>query len=151
DVRTTADGELVLMHDAQVDRTTNGTGAVARMTLADVRALDAGGARVPTFDELLDYAKGRINVYVDVKQVSPHDLVDHIVSHGMTDNVVIYSGQISKEVQDLNPRLKIMPEAASVTSAQKLVDSLHPQVLAFDANDFKPEVIDIARKGHALV
>ena len=42
DVRITADGELVLIHDATVDRTTNGTGKVAQMTLAELKALDAG-------------------------------------------------------------------------------------------------------------
>jgi len=152
DVRTTVDGALVLMHDAQVNRTTNGTGDVAKMTVDEIRALDAGnGARVPTFDEVLDYARGRIGVYVDVKQVSATDLVTHIVGHGMTDDVVIYSGGISKAVQDLEPRLKIMPEAGQAESAQRLVDSLHPRVLAFSASDFKPEVIAIAKKAHALI
>jgi glycerophosphoryl diester phosphodiesterase len=152
DVRTTVDGALFLMHDAQVNRTTNGTGDIARMTFDAVRSLDAGGgAKVPTFDEVLDYARGRIGVYVDVKQVSATDLVEHIVGHGMTDHVVIYSGGISKAVQDLDPRLKIMPEAGQVESAQRLVDSLHPKVLAFSAGDFKPEVIAVAKKGNALV
>lgn len=152
DVRTTSDGKLVLMHDAQVDRTTNGKGDVAKMTFDEIRALDAGGgATVPTFDEALDYARGRINIYVDVKQVSAKELVDHIVDHGMADNVVIYSGRISKEIQDLNPHLKIMPEAGQVESTQRLVDLLHPKVLAFDASDFKPEVIAIAKKAHALI
>src|SRR5579859_6241329 len=51
DVRTTSDGKLVLMHDATVDRTTNGHGEVAAMTLEEIRKLDAGGAKVPTFEE----------------------------------------------------------------------------------------------------
>jgi glycerophosphoryl diester phosphodiesterase len=159
DVRTTSDGKLVLMHDRQVDRTTNGTGDVAKMTFEEIRALDAGikydqqfaGTKVPTFDEALDYARGKIKIYVDVKQVSAKDLVDHIVSHGMKDNVVIYSGWISKPIQELNPGLKIMPEAGRADFAQRLVDELHPTVLAFDANDFKPEVIAVAKKGGALV
>lgn len=62
DVALTADGHPVLMHDAKVDRTTNGTGRLASLTLAQVRALDAGswfdpqyaGTRVPTLDEFLD-------------------------------------------------------------------------------------------------
>src|SRR4030081_215156 len=43
DVRTTSDGKLVLMHDGQADRTTNGKGDISKMTFAEVRALDAGG------------------------------------------------------------------------------------------------------------
>src|SRR5580693_4731176 len=42
DVRTTSDGRLVLMHDAKVDRTTNGTGLVRQMTFDQIRDLDAG-------------------------------------------------------------------------------------------------------------
>lgn len=62
DVALTADGHPVLMHDAKVDRTTNGNGRLAELTLAQVRALDAGswfdtsfaGTRVPTLVEFLD-------------------------------------------------------------------------------------------------
>ncbi|HVV46415.1 MAG TPA: glycerophosphodiester phosphodiesterase family protein, partial [Bryobacteraceae bacterium] len=152
DVRTTLDGKLVLMHDAQVNRTTNGKGEVAKMTFDEIRSLDAGGgAKVPTFDEALDYARGKINVYVDAKQISAKDVVEHIVDHGMADHVVIYSGRISKEIQELNPGLRIMPEAGQVDQAQRIVDMLHPKVLAFDAGDFKPEVIAIAKKSNALI
>ncbi len=66
DVALTADGEAVLMHDATVDRTTDGHGRVASLTLAEVRALDAGrwfgpefaGTRVPTLAEFLDVLAG---------------------------------------------------------------------------------------------
>jgi glycerophosphoryl diester phosphodiesterase len=159
DVRTTSDGKLVLMHDGSVNRTTDGQGDVAKMTFDQIRALDAGskmspefrGAKVPTFDEVLDYARGKINIYVDVKQVAADVLVDHIHAHGMTNNVVIYSGWISKAVQDLDPNLKVMPEASNPAFAQTLVDALHPHVLAFDAKDFTPETIAVAKKGHALI
>ncbi|HEX6559037.1 MAG TPA: glycerophosphodiester phosphodiesterase [Longimicrobiales bacterium] len=68
DVRATSDGHCVVIHDATVDRTTNGTGAVAAMTLAEIQSLDAGyrfstdggrsfpwrdqGFRVPTIEEV---------------------------------------------------------------------------------------------------
>ena len=159
DVRTTADGQLVLMHDATVDRTTNGQGEVSKMTFAEIRALDAGikmgaefkGTCVPTFDEALDLARGKIGVYVDVKNVSAKDLVEHINRHGMTDHVVIYSGRISKEIQDIDSRLKLMPEARNATFAQELIDTLHLKVLAFDAGDFKPDVIAVAKKNNVLI
>ena len=62
DVALTADRQPVLMHDATVDRTTNGHGRLSAMTLAEVRALDAGswfdaefaGTQVPTLAEFLD-------------------------------------------------------------------------------------------------
>ena len=62
DVALTADRQPVLMHDATVDRTTDGHGRLAALTLAEVRALDAGswfdpdfaGTQVPTLAEFLD-------------------------------------------------------------------------------------------------
>jgi glycerophosphoryl diester phosphodiesterase len=52
DLRVTADDRLVVLHDATVDRTTNGSGAVAELTLDELRALDAGaGEQVPLWSE----------------------------------------------------------------------------------------------------
>lgn len=61
DVHECADGELVVMHDPKVDRTTNGQGAIAELSLAELRRLDAGswrgaefaGEPVPTLEEVL--------------------------------------------------------------------------------------------------
>lgn len=66
DLRLTRDGHVVVMHDAAVDRTTNGTGEVAELTFAEIRALDAGnGERVPTFDEVL--AAVDVQVQTEIK------------------------------------------------------------------------------------
>ncbi|MEN6644984.1 MAG: glycerophosphodiester phosphodiesterase family protein [Armatimonadia bacterium] len=75
DVHLTADGEVVVMHDATVDRTTNGSGVIAEMTLAQIKALDAGswfGAeftneRVPTLAEVVDLVQDRIRLNVEIK------------------------------------------------------------------------------------
>jgi glycerophosphoryl diester phosphodiesterase len=153
DVRTTSDGKLILSHDGTVDRCTNGKGEVSKMTFDELRALDAGiktgpefaGAKMPSFDEVLDLARGKIGIYVDVKQVVAKELVKHIEEHGMADHVVIYSGRWSKEIQELNPKLKIMPESGSVERAQRIISDLHPKVIAFDRNDFTPEVIKVVK------
>jgi glycerophosphoryl diester phosphodiesterase len=72
DVQMTQDGELVVIHDETVDRTTNGTGRIADLTLAEIRALDAGnGEKIPTFAEVIALAKeGGIALLPEVK--SPH-------------------------------------------------------------------------------
>ncbi|HRI87232.1 MAG TPA: glycerophosphodiester phosphodiesterase family protein [Candidatus Hydrogenedentes bacterium] len=75
DVRLSKDGEVVVMHDETVDRTTNGSGYVRDMTLHELKQLDAGswkgeeftGERVPTLAQCLDYAKFKIGVYVEIK------------------------------------------------------------------------------------
>jgi glycerophosphoryl diester phosphodiesterase len=76
DVRTTADDRVVLMHDATVDRTTNGTGEISQMTLADAQALDAGswkgvdyiGQPVPSLDDVFELmAASRQQAVVEIK------------------------------------------------------------------------------------
>jgi glycerophosphoryl diester phosphodiesterase len=160
DVRTTSDGKLVLSHDATVDRCTDGKGPVSSMTFEQIEALDAGikkgqeyaGTKIPTFDQVLDLARGKIGIYVDIKNVSAQDLVTHIVDHGMADHVVMYCGpSMCKQLQDLNPNLKIMPESGSVERSHMLVETLHPKVIAFGASDFKPEIIAISKEAKAQI
>jgi glycerophosphoryl diester phosphodiesterase len=76
DVRTTNDGALVILHDATLDRTTDGKGPVGEISLANLRKLDAGSwfdakyaaERVPTLAEVLKACKGRIDVLLDLKE-----------------------------------------------------------------------------------
>jgi glycerophosphoryl diester phosphodiesterase len=77
DVQLTADGELVVIHDPQLDRTTTGSGDVRRLTLAEVRAVSASypgrfgdawkGERVPTLAEALTLLKDRARVLIEIK------------------------------------------------------------------------------------
>ncbi|UUS29887.1 MULTISPECIES: glycerophosphodiester phosphodiesterase [Streptomyces] len=69
DLHLSKDGALVVMHDAEVDRTTDGTGPVADLTLAELRGLDAGrGERVPVLDEVLDAVRSPIQA--EIKDVA---------------------------------------------------------------------------------
>ena len=160
DVRTTSDGKFVIMHDNTLDRTTNGTGEVYKHTFDEIRALDAGakfspafaGTKVPTLDEALDLAKGKINVYVDTKYADPQQLIDTIVRHDMQDHVVIYGNPFFLyEVHKIRPTLRVMPEALSPDICKFLDHAMQLQVIAFDANDFKEGVIDVAKDAHAQI
>jgi len=150
DVRTTSDGKLVMMHDATVDSQTNGKGAVKDMTFAQIRALDVHGSKVPTFDEVLDLARGKIGIYVDSKQVSAADMIAAVERYGMQDRIVVYGGyQYLRDVAALRPKIKIMPESVSVAFCRKLIDEFHPRVIAFDARDFTDEIIALAKNAKA--
>lgn len=81
DVHRLADAELAVMHDATVDRCTDGTGALAEMTLAQVNALDGGswfhprfaGAKVPTLREAIQAIPPPIDMNVHLKTVGDED------------------------------------------------------------------------------
>ncbi|MFF2993330.1 glycerophosphodiester phosphodiesterase [Streptomyces sp. NPDC057950] len=65
DLHLSKDGALVVMHDADVDRTTDGSGPISEMTLAELRALDAGcGERVPVFEEVLDAVRAPLQAEI---------------------------------------------------------------------------------------
>jgi len=75
DLHMTKDGEIIMMHDHTVDRTTNGSGLIREKTLAEMKALDAGswkgaqfaGEQVPTFREFLEFLKDYPEVLVNVE------------------------------------------------------------------------------------
>jgi glycerophosphoryl diester phosphodiesterase len=68
DVRATRDGQLVVMHDASVKRTTDGRGKIAKMTLARLRGFRlANGEPVPTLTEALTLLQGRVKIKLDCK------------------------------------------------------------------------------------
>ena len=76
DVRTSSDGILFLLHDATLDRTTDGAGPASRRTMAELKKLDAGawfdaayrGERIPTLSEALELCNGNIDVLLDLKE-----------------------------------------------------------------------------------
>jgi len=78
DVRTTKDGFLVSSHDANINRTSSGTGLIAELTLAELKKLDFGsrfdpkfkGEPMPTLREILELCKGKIHVMLDLKEES---------------------------------------------------------------------------------
>jgi glycerophosphoryl diester phosphodiesterase len=155
DVRTTSDGRLVLMHDGTVNRTTDGKGKVRELTVDQIRALDAGakfdpkftGTKVPTFEEGLNLAHGKIGVYVDCKELLPADLVAALKKSDMLKNVVIYGDPgFLKDVLALEPSLLAMPEAGNAARLEKLVSNLNLRVAAFDKGDFNDDVIAMAKR-----
>jgi len=68
DLHVTCDNHVVVIHDPTLNHTTDMTGRVDRLTLAEVRRADAGkGERVPTLDETLDLTLGKVQLYLEIK------------------------------------------------------------------------------------
>jgi len=101
DVFLTADGHVVALHDRTLDRTTDGTGAVADHTLAQLRSLDAGswfdpgfaGEGVPTLGELLDLTRDAAVLCVEIKAGDGivAAIAEQLDARAMRDQVVIFS------------------------------------------------------------
>jgi glycerophosphoryl diester phosphodiesterase len=124
DVRLTRDGALAIIHDENVDRTTNGTGRVADLSWDEIRALDAGirfgaafsGERVPSLGEVLDWARGRAYLAVEVKEPAPlhpgvlERIAATIVEAGMADQVTMHHCEQPdiSVVHRVDPSIQIM-------------------------------------------
>ena len=91
DVRRTADGRLVVIHDAHLQASTTGEGLVAACTLEQIRNLDAGdGQKVPTLDDALDFLHGRALAVIDLKEVGYEEqVVASVQRRGMDDEVLV--------------------------------------------------------------
>ncbi|SDM44776.1 glycerophosphoryl diester phosphodiesterase [Streptomyces wuyuanensis] len=93
DLHLSKDGALVVMHDADVDRTTDGTGPIAEMTLAELRELDAGqGERIPVFEEVLDAVSAPLQVEIK-DAAAARVLADVMVKRDLVERIEVTSFQ----------------------------------------------------------
>ncbi len=136
DVRTTLDGELVVIHDADVKRTTDGSGLVIDQTLAGIKALDAGGwfregasgYRVPTLAQMLELARGCAGIYIEVKHADPARLLDLVRAQGMIKKCFFWGYDI-----DVMRRLRAMSGDVILMAPRWMYSSLEEAAMAYSA------------------
>ena len=106
DVRKTKDNELVVIHNADVNKTTDGTGSVNELTLDEIKRLvTEKGEKVPTLAEVLDFVGKRVKILIELKEVGTEEQVLGLISQkGLMDNVIIASfhEEALKKVRELN-------------------------------------------------
>src|SRR4051794_10527930 len=148
DLRTTRDGVLVLLHDATVDRTTNGTGAIAEMTWEEAQRLDAaarfrdgahefGGQRIPCLDEFLDRYGGRTTFRLEIKQRGVESAALRAVrAPRLMDTAVFTSFQLDalKSIRPAAPEAQL----AYLSGARTFDQSVIQVVLDAGANEVAP-------------
>lgn len=140
DVRTTGDGHIVVLHDPSLDRTTDRQGLVRAMTFDEIRQADAGnGEKVPTLDEVLDLARHRAQVLVEIKSDFISERVLQIIADTGSDEQVVlqsFNPQTVQRLKLLAPQLPAsllvgqLPTTPSRVRARRLVT----QVLEAGAN-----------------
>jgi glycerophosphoryl diester phosphodiesterase len=126
DVQRSKDGELVVIHDTTVDRTTDGTGQVGDLTFEQLRGLDAGswkgeqfaGEPIPTFDEILDRYRGKIGILIELKAPELYPGIEEQVAKALkernldkprNEKIIIQSFNFEsmKKMDGLLPRVPI--------------------------------------------
>jgi glycerophosphoryl diester phosphodiesterase len=142
DVRYTRDRIPVIMHDGMVDRTTNGSGLLHDLTLDEMRQLDAGawfGAefaneRVPTLEEVLAMARGRICIVWDTKETPDEATVALFKRYGFDRDCLLVTfgglGQVSKQQTTVDTLLRYWPTAPLIGKA-RIIEDLDEQLASY--------------------
>jgi len=98
DVHLSADGHVVVFHDNELSRTTNGRGRVEEKRLEELRLLDAGeGERIPTLAEVLDLVRDKLTINIELKGFSgemkrlPRAVLELVSDFGLEEHVIYSS------------------------------------------------------------
>ena len=148
DVRTTNDGVLMIMHDANLERTTNGKGAFKLYDAAYLKTLSAGkgftsvfeNEKIPTLEEtcqlISDWNTSRQHktyLYIDAKDVEPQPLVAILKKYGLDENAVYYgSDDFLWRLTSVFEGAKLLPALKNKTDIMAKFNKLNPY--AFDAS-----------------
>jgi glycerophosphoryl diester phosphodiesterase len=153
DVRTSADGKLVVIHDATLERTTDGCGKISEHSLAEIKHLDAGGwfregtaeYRVPTLDQMLELTRGRTGLYVEIKQAPPDAILAAVIAHDMLPHCFFWS----KDTDALR-WLRAKSSDVILMAPRWMYDSVAEAAAAYDAQivEFDVEVDDLDEVAH---
>ncbi len=161
DLHKTKDGQLVLMHDNTINRTTDGKGKVSDYTLAELKKfhLRNGMGRVtfhqiPTLEEVLNLSKGKILINIDKGYDYFKDVYALLEKTGTTDQVVIKSGygyaKVKADNGDVLNKVIYMPIVnLNKPDAEKMIDSykaLKPVAIECCFSQVTPDVLRLLKK-----
>jgi glycerophosphoryl diester phosphodiesterase len=165
DLRTTVDSQLVIMHDATVNRMTNGTGLVkdirydslSRFRVKEKTHPEWGEFPIPTFDQVLELCKDKIYIYLDFKNADPAAAFQLIKKYGMEKQVVVYINAEQqfhgwRRVAPAMPLMVSLPAGVKDTaSLQRFLDEVHPDILDGDYDQYTQDMVTTAqRQGYTV-
>jgi glycerophosphoryl diester phosphodiesterase len=165
DLRTTVDSQLVIMHDASVNRMTSDTGQIKNMTWETLRQLKVkdknhpewGEHDIPLFSQVLDLCKDKIYIYLDFKNADPAAAYREIARRGMEKQVLVYINA-PRQFTLWRSAAPAMPLMVSLPGSVKNADSLvaflnkyHPDVLDGNFDEYTTEMIKAAAAAGCMV
>lgn len=165
DLRTTKDGELISMHDATVNRMTNGKGLVANLTLNELEQLEVKSKdtigkviyRIPTFKQILQLCKHKINIYLDFKAADPAATYQMIKQYGMEKQVLVYinsAGQFTgwRKASPKMPLMLSLPDSVkTVTGMESFINKYQVDILDGNYKQYNADMVKLASSKHIPV
>jgi glycerophosphoryl diester phosphodiesterase len=159
DTRTTKDGQIVSVHNSTIDAyTKDATGKVSDFTLAELKALDIGSRvdpkwkdeRIPTFDEILKLCKGKIGIYLDLKEADVAVLFQRVKNYGMVKNVIWYCDPEQHRYVMEHGGIS-MPDPGPEKRLQGMLTEYKPKVVASMWRLFSPTFVKAHHESGAVV
>ncbi|MGW7695679.1 glycerophosphodiester phosphodiesterase [Streptomyces asiaticus] len=149
DLHLSKDGALVVMHDAHVDRTTDGKGPISDFTLAELRGLDAGeGERIPVFEEVVDAVEAPLQAEIK-DTAAARALAEVLTRRDLLDRVDILSfhDEALAEIRTLLPTAR----TALVASRYGLdvIDRAHAVGAGMLVLNIRRLALELVEKAHA--
>lgn len=149
DVRRTADGHLIVMHDDAVDRTTDGSGLVSEMNLSELKKLRSGTELVPTLKESLDFMAGKVRMLIEQKEVGiTEQIIREVELSKVVEEctIVSFHEEALVEARQINPQIDrgffiIKP---GVYNVEEICERVDPSLLIVWPAAVKPEYIEKA-------
>lgn len=142
DVRTTLDGEIVVIHDANLDRTTSGSGPVHQHTAEEISKMEAGswfsdgakGLRVPTLSQILQLAYQRIGVYVEIKQAAAAAVLEIVAAHKMLPHCFFWSSDTDalRWMRQQSREVQLMAPMWMYRTVEEAIQDYGAQIVEFD-------------------
>jgi len=158
DVQLTRDGAVVVIHDDTVERTTDGKGEVAKLTLEELKRLDAGvkfkggaikGERIPTLDEVFEITGGKCGLNIELKAAGVENQVAQIMQarNAFGDSIVSsFDWDYLKKIQQLHFNIRV-----GLLAEEKPVD-LMMNAVAMRAHSINPRwdmvTADLCKAAH---
>lgn len=147
DVRLSRDGVLIVMHDAAVERTTDGTGFVHELTAAEIASLHGpDGTTVPTFADVLEAVSGRAGLAVEIKNI-PGDPAFDAAREPIVDAVHAELGRVGFD----GPVLVISFNPSSIAASKAIAPGVPTGLLTTDMVDPREALAYAAAQGHDMV
>jgi glycerophosphoryl diester phosphodiesterase len=110
DVRRTKDGEIVVIHDAKVDKTTDGKGPVSELTLDEIKQLSTDkGEKIPTLEEALDFLDKKVKILIELKETGlERKVVGFVNAKGLKNNVIVvsFNEEVLRKVRELEEEVE---------------------------------------------
>ena len=160
DVRQTKDGVPVVMHDSRVNRTTNGRGAIKKMSYDVVSQLDAGSwfdpffakEHVPRLEDVLVHAKGRGEVYIEIKEAEPKLLLEFVQQVEMIEECFFWCEdiRIMDQLRLLNKDVRLMARRYDFKTLDAAIERHQPQVIEFNGLKFTQNELERCREAGIL-